>query len=447
MEENVRYKVGDIYNNKVITRIFVNRRMNPRRKDRFGHYIEWKNFKTGKTGKCRFDMFGRNHPRTIPVSGVNDIATTAPWMVPWLKDQSIAYTHTVTSSHLVDWICPYCGLDVYNKAIDNCYYYKKVTCPYCSDGVSYPERYIANLLKLINVKFDFQREFDWSDGKIYDFYIPSLHMIIETHGRQHYTNTWSTGVDKNQKMTIQENDAYKLALADKHGISCYVVLDCRHSDGEYIRKNIINSALNTYFDLSSVDWYDVSMKSLTSVFIQAIDLLRSNVDGSIILSELHISSYTLNRYVKRAKKIGLLPSDYKCPVPWNISSITKQIQQEERNGRNGVDVYGHTYTLFEQVSDAETVKISLTNNDIETACWLINGVSPHNLAILAETSYDAVCARRGYLYKKLKIHSKKELCGLYENDINFRNIIDTFYIQNQHTLLNNYNLKTIVEFE
>jgi hypothetical protein len=382
-------------------------------------------------------MFGQNHHKAMPHCGENDIATVAPWMIPWLKDQSIAYTHTVTSKHLVDWVCPHCGLDVYGKTISNCYYYKKVTCPYCSDGVSYPERYVANLLKLINVKFDFQREFEWSDGRFYDFYVPSLNMIIETHGRQHYTNTWSTGVDKNQKMTIQENDAYKRALAGKHGISCYVVLDCRHSDGEYMRENIINSVLNTYFDLSRVDWCDVSTKSLTSIFIQAIDLLRLNVDGSMILNELPISSYTLNRYVKKAKKIGLLPSDYKCPIPWNVTFITKQIEQKERKKRSDTDVYRQTYALCEQVFDTETVKISLTKNDVETACWLINGVSPRNLAVSVETSYDVVCARRSSLYKKLKIHSKKDLCSLYANDINFRNIIDTFYIQNQHMLLNN----------
>ena len=434
MENNVSYKVGDVYNNKVVTRISVFRRMHPRRKDRFGHYIEWKNFKTGKVGKCRFDMFGRNHPKATPQCGVNDIATVAPWMVPWLKDQSIAYTHTVTSRHLVDWICPCCGLDVYNKAIANCYYYKKVTCPYCSDGVSYPERYMANLLKSINVKFDFQREFDWSDGKFYDFYVPSLNMIIETHGKQHYTNTWSTGVDKNQKMTIQENDTYKHMMADKRGVSYYVVLDCQRSDNEYIRQSILNSELATLFDLSFVDWDAVSMKSLKSVFIQAINMFRSNVDGSIILNELPVSSYTLNRYVKKAKKMGLLPSDFKCYIPWNTTPARKTgVKSKSKTGVRK----RFSYVVYEQTSDAGVNKISLTKNDVETACWLIYGVSPHDLAILIETSYDRVCARRSSLYKKLKIHSNTELHNVYETDLNFRSIIDTFYTRNQHILSNN----------
>lgn len=437
MENNVNYKVGDVYNNRIVTRIFVSRQMNPRRVNRFGHYIEWKDLKTEKVGKCNFSMFGRNHPRATPRCGINDVATVAPWMIPWFKDQSFAYTHTVTSKHLVDWLCPYCGSDVPNRTISNCYLYKKVTCPYCSDGVSYPERYIANLLKSINVQFDFQREFSWSDGKFYDFYIPLCNMIIETHGKQHYTNTWSTSVDKNQKMTIQENDTYKRTLAEKHGISCYVVLDCRRSDGEYIRQNILNSELKAYFDLSVVEWSDVATKSLTSVFMQTIDLLRSNVDGSMILNELPISSYTLNRYVKKAKKMGILPSDYKCPVPWNIPSITKQVKQKERKRRNNTDIHRHAYALYEQVFDTMTMKISLTKNDVETACWLIRGINPHDLAIMVKVSYDVVCGRRRYLYKKLKIHSKKELCNLYNNDINFRSIIDTFYIQNQHILLNN----------
>ena len=428
MKYNVNYKVGDVYNNRIVTRICVSYRMNPRRKNRCGRYIEWKDLKTGKTGKCNFSMFGENHPRSIPKCGVNDIATVAPWMVPWLKDQSIAYTHTVTSKHLVDWICPNCGLDVCNKTISNCYHYKKVTCPYCSDGVSYPERYVANLLKSIDIRFDFQREFGWSDGRFYDFYIPSLNMIIETHGKQHYTNTWSTGVDQKQKMTIRENDAYKCMLAEKHGISHYVVLDCQCSDDEYIQQSVFNSELSTLFDLSSVDWNNISMKSLKSVFIQAIDMFRSNADGFDIFNELPISAYTLNRYVKRAKKMGLLSSDFKCPIPWNHSSVKKsKVDTDSR----------FTYMVYEQAINIGTNKISLTKNDIETACGFIYGISPHNLAVLVGISYDAMCGRRSYLYKKLKIHSHLELCNIYENDINFRNIIDTFYIQNKYIFTNN----------
>ena len=93
--------------------------------------------------------------------------------------------------------------------------------------------------------------------------------------------------------------------------------------------------------------------------------------------------------------------------------------------------------MREDIKRGRIIKIPLNKNDVETACWLIHRISPHDLAILVQTSYDVVCARRSYLYKKLQIHSKKELCNLYENDINFRNIIDTFYIQNQHILLNN----------
>ena len=433
MDNNVNYNVGDVYNNRIVTRISVSRQMNPRRKNRFGHYIEWKDIKTGKVGKCNFGMFGENHPMSTPQRGVNDIATVAPWMVSWLKDQSIAYTHMVTSKHMVDWICPYCKSEVRNRTICNCYRYKKVTCPYCSDGVSYPERFLANMLKSINVCFDFQREFSWSDGKFYDFYIPSLNMIIETHGKQHYTNTWSTGVDKNQKMTIQDNDSYKHMLATKHGVSCYVVLDCRCSDGDYIRQSILDSELNTLFDLSSVIWNDISIKSSSSVFIQAIDMFRSNIDGYTILNELPVSAYTLNRYVKKAKKMGLLSSDFQCSIPWNIP-FTQETKEKVKSKDDICNIL--KYATYEQAVDSKINKLSLTKNDVETACWLIYGVAPKDLATLIKVSYDVVCSRRSYLYKKLKIHSNAELCKTYENDVSFRNIIDAFYIQNQHILSN-----------
>lgn len=309
MSFNVNYKEGDIYNDRVVTMISVSRQMNPRRKGRFGHYIYWKNLKNNTENRCNFSSFGMNNKRYNNVQvGVNDIATVAPWMVPWFKDKTVPYTHTVQSNHKVDWICPNCGAEIKNRTICNFYNYKKVICPNCSDGISYGERFLSNLLNVFKIKFDTQKSFNWSEGKIYDFYIPEFDMIVETHGKQHYTNTWSAYVDSKSNISIQDNDKYKKRLAIKNNIKNYVVIDCTMSDFDYVKNSIMSSVLVEFLDFSNVYWEEIEKKSLRSVFSNVIDFLNSGGSKSDAAIMFHISEHTVYEYLKRAKKIGLLNS-------------------------------------------------------------------------------------------------------------------------------------------
>ena len=411
MDFNVNYKEGDIYNNRIVTQISVSRQMNPKRKNRLGHYIYWKNIKNNKSGRCNFTMFGRNAPRINVIPGVNDIATVAPWMITWFKDPTIPYTHTVTSKHMVDWICPYCQTEIKNKTISNFYYYGKVVCPNCSDGISYPERFLSNLLTSLDIDFKFHEDFIWSNERIYDFYIPSIDCIIETHGKQHYTNSWSSGVDKMRDTTIQENDIYKYKLAKENGISNYVVLDCQISDAQYIMNNILKSELIKFYDFSNVNWTDIGTKSLTSVFTNAINLLLEGVSGYDILDRCKISSYTLNRYVKRAKKIGMIPVDFKYPVKWNKN---QQIRTPEKKKPFA------TYSLYNS-----NILISLRKKDVELCRILLSTNNMKEYAKIMGINYDTLKYRIRSLYNKFNVHSKKELIQLYNSDYNFSKIIDS----------------------
>ncbi|MEM5599205.1 hypothetical protein AAHB53_28045 [Niallia circulans] len=75
--------------------------------------------------------------------------------------------------------------------------------PKCSDGFSIPEKFMFNLLDYLQVDFDYQKVFDWSLGKRYDFYIPMLNCIIETHGAQHYQYSgFMNSLEQEQKMTV-----------------------------------------------------------------------------------------------------------------------------------------------------------------------------------------------------------------------------------------------------
>lgn len=417
MNEYINYKDGDIYNDKVITKVSVSRQMNPRRKNRLAHYIFWKDVKHNTEGKCLLHLFGLNHPLCRRVQrGVNDIATVAPWMIPWFKDQDIPYTHTVTSKRKVDLICPHCGSEVKDKSIFNTYYYRKVVCPNCSDGISYPERFLSNVLTFCGVDFEFHKTFPWSDNREYDFYIKKLNMIVETHGKQHYTNTWSTGVDKNCTMPIQDNDAYKEELAKANNIQYYVILDCQKSDHVYIENSIKSSILHSYFDFSNVNWQDIGVKSSKSVFMNVIDCCRTGMLKAEILDMFKISDYTYYRYLKKAKKLGLIGQIARQPRK------TEQVPRKRRR----------TTTTTNVLTEREMQVCSLAVRDLEFK----------EIARILGVAYTTVVTYKENSYKKLNVHSKKELIKLYNSSETIKNLFDNVNVchERSETVTTIYNI-------
>ena len=146
--------------------------------------------------------------------------------------------------------CPHCGntkeIVVYHLIKNN-----SINCT-CRDGISYPEKFMINVLDQLNIEYIFQltkTTLGWCENFRYDFYIPSINTIIETHGGQHYKDcSWSKVED------VQKNDSIKYELALQNRISNYIVIDCRYSDKEYIKNSVLNSRLSELFDLSEIDW-------------------------------------------------------------------------------------------------------------------------------------------------------------------------------------------------
>ena len=56
----------------------------------------------------------------------------------------------------------------------------------------YPEKYVYAFLKALDIDFVYHHNkshLSWCENFQYDFYIPNLKIIIETHGKQHYEDT------------------------------------------------------------------------------------------------------------------------------------------------------------------------------------------------------------------------------------------------------------------
>lgn len=240
--------------------------------------------------------------------GETDMWTTNPALASMLKNPDDGYKYFASGGQKVDWICPCCGLEL-NKTINNVNMYG-LACPRCSDGMSFSEKFVYELFNQLDCDFIHDRTTDWSDGKRYDFYAPSMSLIVETNGIQHYSSSFARLSDETRNArTLDEeiaNDKYKKQLALSNGVEHYIVLDCRKSDLDYIKASILDSELSVLFDLSNIDWLKCSKATITSNVMLCANLWNDGMKNTQDISDytgIHISSVISN--LKKAAKSGL----------------------------------------------------------------------------------------------------------------------------------------------
>lgn len=271
--------------------------------------------------------------------GFNDMWTTAPEIANMLLNPEDGYKYTKGSGVFVFWKCPDCDSKL-EKEIKNVST-NGLRCKMCSDGVSFPEKFMRNLLTFIAIDFTPEIRFSWSDNKVYDFYIPSLNLIIETHGKQHYDK----GFEQLGGRSLEEeqaNDKYKYELAIANGIlpESYIVIDCRKSDFEFIKTNILNSRLAEIFDLSNVNWNEIAKNSESSLVVHCWELFNYGHSTDEIMKRLNIGRNTVIDYLKRGNALQVInytKTLTKCIVQLNkeyilLNSFQSIIEASNKTG-------------------------------------------------------------------------------------------------------------------
>lgn len=254
---------------------------------------------------------------TIVVPGINDICTTESWMIDFFangKDDAIKYAKK--SNKRVDMVCPQCGTLHKNKTISNLYQNKSIACG-CSRGASYGEKYVMKLLQILNQNFIYQvsKYSNWFIDKNtnyrYDFGIKDLNLIIETHGKQHYEqcNFYGHSTTLND---VQSNDINKYTYAMSHGVLNYIVIDCRYSSAEFIKKSIIDSKLLRLFNVTSesIDW-DLCGNFASNSLMKDIFQYKENhpLLTNIQIGKIYgLSGSTVGKYLNSAKEFGFIGS-------------------------------------------------------------------------------------------------------------------------------------------
>ena len=249
------------------------------------------------------------------VKGINDVATTTPWMVPYFVDIEDAYTHTKYSKAKVDFKCPDCGR-IYNRGIDHIHITHGVKCV-CGDGWSYPNKFMYSVLEQIGVDFATEKKFDWSENKFYDDYIEfgGLKIITEQHGLQHYGKQINLSRSLEQE---KSNDELKRNLALDNGIDYYFIIDCRESDKDYIKNSICQSGLLELLNAKpdDIDWEQCSCFATSNLVKTVCDYLNENPIMKIadIASHFRIAKNTVKRYQDIGKQNGWI-------IPINRSQL------------------------------------------------------------------------------------------------------------------------------
>ena len=157
-----------------------------------------------------------------------------------------------------------------------------------------------------------------------------MNLIIETHGIQHYEQSFMNySIDKKNIRTIedeQQNDNYKMELALSNGIEHYIQLDCKLSEYDYIKNSIINSKLSKLFDLSVVDWDKCFEATFSSNVILCADLWNRGMKNTKdIADNIGFNICSIIKYLKQAAKIGLC--DYELNYTKN-SVANKNLELE-----------------------------------------------------------------------------------------------------------------------
>lgn len=217
------------------------------------------------------------------------------------------------------------------------------SCEYCSDGISIPEKFMISLLQQLNLDYIIQYNPNWSNNKKYDFYIPSLNIIIETHGLQHYEES-SRGRSLEEE---RENDKLKKELALGNGVKNYIVVDCRYSKLDWLKKNIIKE-LENIFNLKNIDWNETWKRCQRSKCIEAWNLWNQGLNDTKIISEiLDVSVPTTINYLKSGSLIG------KCNYDKSITIQNKYNKMKEEHSYNSKKIICiTTKKIFHSISDA-----------------------------------------------------------------------------------------------
>lgn len=246
--------------------------------------------------------------------GINSLEDTHPDIASMIIDKKIPKRVSCVSSVKTDFICSNCGAIVKNKEIS--YVVKHgLSCKKCSDGVSYPMKFVVNVLEQLDI--DYRTEVSFRDWH-FDFYdrkykprydIVFNNYIIEVDGGFHKR------LHSKSKLSLDDVnyiDLMKDKLANSKGYKV-IRIDAYKSDLEYMKNSVTNSKLSILFDLQNIDWNMCHNNAISSRVKEVCDIWN-NCKNPSVQEVGKMSGYNPNSvrvWLKKGAKIRLCNYDPK----------------------------------------------------------------------------------------------------------------------------------------
>ena len=270
------------------------------------------------------------------VKGINDLATTHPWVVPYFKDKTIPSTVSANSTLVVELKCPICQNEFSDKItyITN----RMNICAVCSNhATSFGERVMMSVLNDLNIKYIHDNTTEWSKGYRYDFIINDIQTIVEIDGLQH--------TDISQKNI----DEIKTQLATSNHYTLIRVPYYKSRDIDYLITSI-NDTVGSVIDLSNIDWKNVLYKTLyDTTLLQIVNLWNNNIPMNEISIKLHMGKEKIRNNLKVANRIGLI--NYNPKDNMMKTQITNLQMSNNRKKKKVMCLNDNR--IFNSITDAE----------------------------------------------------------------------------------------------
>lgn len=260
------------------------------------------------------------------------IAVTHPNLIIYFYNKDDANTYTFGSNKKVKMVCPICG--TVKEQSPNQLTMQGFSCSACSDGISYPNKFIFNMLSQLHINFKNEMScatpgFEWIVNRNrYDFYInvDDKKYFVEADGGWH------------RYQDMKDRDNQKDILANMHGIDV-IRIDCNYhatsTRHDIIKNNILNSELSNIFDLSNIDWQLCERYSNTNLIIKACEYWNKGLTSVTQIALLmNMARNTITSYLK----IG---------ANMNICDYT--VEKSKQYGRQNIRKTKNQYNNLQEV--------------------------------------------------------------------------------------------------
>ena len=132
-------------------------------------------------------------------------------------------------------------------------------------------------------------------------------------GEQHYRDAWDT------KENTQANDNIKAQLAKENNFEL-ITIDCKTSDFNYIKKNMMNSELKELFSIRKRNWDTIFKQATSSLIVKAAELYNSGITSPTQIGEkLRVHRKTARSYLEKATQLKMINYEKKINPTYSIN--------------------------------------------------------------------------------------------------------------------------------